>query len=102
MATVQLTRARPLGSSPPGRPPTSNVQLPEVTVAFAPVKGDRPEWVVQKLVEIGVDRIVVLRSARSVVVWEGDGRSVRSSGFKGRRSRRPRSRGEPGSPRSKG
>ena len=45
--------------------------LPEVTVAFTPVKGDRPEWVVQKLVEIGVDRIVVLRSERSVVVWDG-------------------------------
>jgi len=44
---------------------------PEVTVAFTPVKGDRPEWVVQKLVEIGVDHIVVLRSERSVVVWEG-------------------------------
>ncbi len=47
-------------------------QAPEVTVCFTPVKGDRPEWVVQKLAEIGVDRIVVLRSARSVVVWEGD------------------------------
>jgi 16S rRNA (uracil1498-N3)-methyltransferase len=44
---------------------------PEVTVAFTPVKADRPEWVVQKLTEIGVDRIVVLRSERSVVVWEG-------------------------------
>lgn len=40
-------------------------------MAFTPVKGDRPEWVVQKLVEIGVDRIVVLRAARSVVTWEG-------------------------------
>jgi 16S rRNA (uracil1498-N3)-methyltransferase len=47
---------------------------PSVTVGFVPVKGERPEWVVQKLVEIGVDRIVVLRSSRSVVVWEG-GRS---------------------------
>jgi 16S rRNA (uracil1498-N3)-methyltransferase len=44
---------------------------PEVSVAFTPVKGDRPEWVVQKLVEIGVDRVVVLRSERSVVVWDG-------------------------------
>jgi len=53
---------------------TANVAraVPEVTVAFTPVKGDRPEWVVQKLVEIGVDRIVVLRTARSVVVWEAD------------------------------
>lgn len=44
---------------------------PEITVAFAPTKGDRPEWVVQKLTELGVDRIVPIRSARSVVRWEG-------------------------------
>ena len=43
-----------------------------VTVAFAPAKGDRPEWVVQKLTEVGVDRIVVLAADRSVVRWEGD------------------------------
>jgi 16S rRNA (uracil1498-N3)-methyltransferase len=45
---------------------------PLVTVGFVPVKGDRPEWVVQKLVEIGVDQVIVLRSERSVVRWEGD------------------------------
>ncbi len=45
---------------------------PELTVAFAPTKGDRPEWVVQKLTELGIDRIVPLRTARSVVRWEGD------------------------------
>ena len=44
---------------------------PKVTVGFAPVKGDRPEWVVQKLTEVGVDRIVVLRTDRSVVKWNG-------------------------------
>lgn len=48
-----------------------------VTVAFAPVKGERPEWVVQKLTELGVDRIVVLRTARSVVRWEA-GRAERA------------------------
>lgn len=46
--------------------------LPPVAVGFAPVKGDRPEWVVQKLTEIGVDTILVLRCDRSVVRWEGD------------------------------
>jgi 16S rRNA (uracil1498-N3)-methyltransferase len=46
-------------------------RLPLVTVAFAPVKGDRPEWAVQKLTELGVDRIVVLQTARSVVRWSG-------------------------------
>lgn len=43
-----------------------------VTVAFVPVKGDRPELVVQKLTEIGVDRIVVTSSERSVVRWDGE------------------------------
>ncbi len=43
-----------------------------VTVGFVPAKGDRPEWVVQKLTEIGVDRIVVLSSVRAVVRWQAD------------------------------
>lgn len=44
---------------------------PAVTVGFVPVKGDRPEWTVQKLTEVGVDRILVLRAERSVVRWDG-------------------------------
>lgn len=43
---------------------------PTVTVAFAPTKGDRPEWVVQKLTEAGVDRVVPFVASRSVVRWE--------------------------------
>lgn len=58
----------------PALEPTGDVErvprpVPEVTVAFAVVKGQRPEWAVQKLTEIGVDRIVPLLSARSVVRW---------------------------------
>ena len=45
---------------------------PAVAVALAPTKGDRPEWAVQKLTELGVDRIVLFSAARSVVRWEGD------------------------------
>lgn len=44
---------------------------PAITVGFAPPKGDRPEWVVQKLTELGVDRIVPLATDRSVVRWTG-------------------------------
>jgi 16S rRNA (uracil1498-N3)-methyltransferase len=44
---------------------------PALTVAFAPTKGERPEWVVQKLTELGMDRIVPLVSERSVVRWSG-------------------------------
>ena len=43
---------------------------PGVTVGFALIKGDRPEWVVQKLTEVGVDRIVPFVAQRSVVRWE--------------------------------
>ena len=45
---------------------------PGLTVAFAPTKGERPEWVVQKLTELGVDRIVPLISERSVIRWAGE------------------------------
>lgn len=42
-----------------------------LTVAFAPVKGERTEWTVEKLVEIGIDHIAVLApTARSVVRWD--------------------------------
>lgn len=42
-----------------------------VTVALTPVKGQRPEWAVQKLTELGVDAIWLLIADRSVVRWEG-------------------------------
>jgi 16S rRNA (uracil1498-N3)-methyltransferase len=43
---------------------------PRLTVAFALVKGNRPELVVQKLTELGMDRIVPFVAARSVVRWD--------------------------------
>lgn len=43
---------------------------PEVGVAFALIKGGRPELVVQKLTELGVDRIVPFTAARSIVKWD--------------------------------
>jgi 16S rRNA (uracil1498-N3)-methyltransferase len=43
---------------------------PAVEVCFALVKGERPELVVQKLTELGVDRIVAFVAARSVVRWD--------------------------------
>jgi 16S rRNA (uracil1498-N3)-methyltransferase len=45
---------------------------PPVTVAFALTKGERPELAVQKLTELGVDRIVPFVAERSVVRWEGE------------------------------
>lgn len=43
---------------------------PPVGVAFALIKGGRPELVVQKLTELGVDRIIPFTAARSVVQWD--------------------------------
>jgi 16S rRNA (uracil1498-N3)-methyltransferase len=45
---------------------------PNLTVGFSIPKGDRPELIVQKLTELGIDRIVALHAERSVVRWDGD------------------------------
>jgi 16S rRNA (uracil1498-N3)-methyltransferase len=42
---------------------------PQPTVAAAIPKGDRLEWMVQKLTEVGVGRIQLIDCARSVVRW---------------------------------
>jgi 16S rRNA (uracil1498-N3)-methyltransferase len=54
--------------------PESDVSFEElgdgVTIGFAVPKQDRPEWIVQKLTELGIARIVVLHADRSVVRWD--------------------------------
>ncbi len=45
---------------------------PALTVGFALVKGAKPELVVQKLTELGIDRIVPFVAERSVVRWDAD------------------------------
>ena len=41
-----------------------------VTIGVAVPKSDRPEWIVQKLTELGTDHIVLLHADRSVVRWD--------------------------------
>ncbi len=43
-----------------------------VVIAAAVPKGDRAEWMVQKLTEVGVTRLVLVDCARSVVRWTGE------------------------------
>lgn len=43
---------------------------PPLTVGFAALKGNRNELVVQKLTELGIDRIWLLRCDRGVVRWD--------------------------------
>jgi len=43
-----------------------------VIIAAAMPKGDRLDWMVQKVTELGVDRLVLLHAERSVVRWKPD------------------------------
>lgn len=49
---------------------------PEVIIAMATPKGDRADWAVEKLTELGVTRIVWLVCERSVVVPREDGKRL--------------------------
>ena len=49
---------------------------PKITIGFALIKGGRPELVVQKLTELGVEVIVPFTAEHSVVRWDAD-RGVR-------------------------
>ena len=63
----------------PGRglSPTGDVEHrprlePAVSVAFALTKSEKPELTVQKLTELGVDRIIPFVAGRSVVRWDAE------------------------------
>ncbi|MDE3204623.1 MAG: 16S rRNA (uracil(1498)-N(3))-methyltransferase, partial [Acidobacteriota bacterium] len=57
---------------PVGEVVVTPARRPVLTVGLVPVKGDRPDWAVQKLTELGVDRIVIVASERAVVRWAGE------------------------------
>jgi 16S rRNA (uracil1498-N3)-methyltransferase len=44
----------------------------EVAVAAAPPKGERLDWLVQKVTEVGVSHLVLLAAERSVVRWDAE------------------------------
>lgn len=73
---------------------TEAAAVPTLTVGFVVVKADRPDVVARALTEVGIDRIVPLHSARSVVRWTASRRLeaverlrrvVRSAGMQSRR-----------------
>jgi 16S rRNA (uracil1498-N3)-methyltransferase len=66
--TTRLTAA---GLEPDGVVMTEERPRP-VEVWSAIPKGDRPEWIVQKLTELGLTRIGFVHCARSVVRWDAD------------------------------
>jgi 16S rRNA (uracil1498-N3)-methyltransferase len=68
----RMCRYRAGTVEPDGDIQTIAAASPSVTVAFALTKGDKPELTVQKLTELGVDRVVPMTSARSIVQWDPD------------------------------
>jgi 16S rRNA (uracil1498-N3)-methyltransferase len=67
-----------------------------LTIAVSVPKGERLEWMVQKLTEVGVSRIVLVECARSVVRWDTEraakqmarlGRVVREAAMQSRQVR---------------
>lgn len=92
-------RWRPGGTvEPVGEVVRDAAPSPPVTVGFALTKAERPEWVVQHLTEVGVDRIVPFVAARSVVRWDADKaarhvrrwrRVAREAAMQSRRTRLP-------------
>ena len=44
----------------------------QLTIAAAIPKGDRVEWMVQKLTELGTSEVVFMHCERSVVRWKGE------------------------------
>lgn len=61
-ATGELVQRGPMQRAEPSESP--------LTVGFAALKGNRNELVVQKLTELGIDRIWLLRCDRGVVRWD--------------------------------
>lgn len=68
----QRERTAGLELIPDGPVVTEPEELPRITVAFSLVKGDRTDWAVAKLVELGADEIVPMICERTVV-RPGDG-----------------------------
>lgn len=65
-------RTARLGDRPEPTGPVVEQPEPEpaLTVGFSLVKGAKPELIVQKLCELGIDRILPFRADRSVVHWD--------------------------------
>jgi 16S rRNA (uracil1498-N3)-methyltransferase len=63
---------------PTGEARRSQRSEPSVAVGLALSKGDKPELAVQKLTELGVDRIALFASERSVVRWDDGEKAARN------------------------
>lgn len=72
-ADAEVTSAGPRsGGLAVGAPRRVDVAAPRLTVLLSIIKGERMDWCVAKLVELGIGRIVPLAAERSVVRLDGE------------------------------
>jgi len=71
VASASLRGSTGLQLEPLGDPTFEQAPLNRVGVAMAIAKGDRCDWAVAKLTEVGVDTVVLVDCERSVVRWDG-------------------------------
>ena len=89
---ARLSGRRAVALEPAGPVTRELAPLPRLTVAFSLAKGERSEWAAAKLAELGVDRIIPLVCARTVVRPDDDsghrsrrlGRIVREAAMQAR------------------
>jgi 16S rRNA (uracil1498-N3)-methyltransferase len=67
-ACIRATTRRDVILTVTRRESVPRPQHPILTVAVSPPKGDRLKWLVEKLTELGVDRLALLQTERTVVV----------------------------------
>lgn len=98
LATWRASRELPGALEPAGDVELDEPSLPAVTVWLAPVKGERAEWAVAKLTELGVDAIGLLHCDHAAVRVDHAGsdrtlerwrRVVREATCQSRRTRLP-------------
>lgn len=77
LATVIVDSPRSIRLDPASPVRVETGRPSPITIASAIPKGDRLDWLVQKVAELGVDRLVLLDCERSVVRWDGE-RAARS------------------------
>jgi 16S rRNA (uracil1498-N3)-methyltransferase len=64
-----------------GTPERIPTRLPFVRALVPPIKGDRMDACVEKLVEVGVNEIVIWPAARAVVRWDAPRREARRARY---------------------
>ncbi len=68
-STIVRTTGRDVVLEPMGSVEREEQVGGELVLATAIPKGERADWLVQKVAEVGADRIVLLHASRSVVRW---------------------------------